>query len=97
MTNPMPYRVFKDIIKANVEIRLALKARFKELGLSYEKVAEEGHKHGQKLSKSTISKYIKYGCVRETPTQESIIWMCEQYNIDINISATKKPDTHEHE
>ena len=86
----MPYRIFKDLIKENVEIRSALKARFEELGLSYEKIAEEGRKHGQKMSKSTISKYMKYGNIKETVSQENVLWMCENYDLEINISVKHK-------
>ncbi len=93
----MSYRLMKDLLKENSEIRSLLEEKFQELGLTNQAIANEGRKAGHKLNKSVICNYRLHGNVKGTISHESLLWLCEKYGIDIKISAERKRTNNEHE
>lgn len=55
--------------------------------MTLEDVARYAKKKGKKFSASQLSRYFKESKFpdRRIPTQEDILWLCNEFDIDVNI------------
>jgi hypothetical protein len=74
-----------DIIKDSTPIRNNLKLRIEELSLTPKQMIEEAERHGIIFTQASLSKYLNKGNVKGCLTQETIIWLCVRYGIDVKL------------
>jgi hypothetical protein len=82
----------RSLIRQDKKLRTLLIERFEELGLSQKQVVEDAENHDQSIPSSNLNRYLKNneaGEGRSSLTESQIIWLCQRYciNIEITISA----------
>ena len=83
------------IVKSSSVIRNSLRERLDELELSLHGISKDAKERGRPIAVSSLSRYFNHGAyVKSSLSQESILWLCIRYGIDIGLHI-KKPDYEE--
>lgn len=84
------YHVKRCIVKESLTIKSLLMERFKELELSSKQVSLLAIDKKQYISESALCRYLKGGNVKGTLSQENILFLCDEYKIDLQLIVRKK-------
>ncbi len=80
------------IVKSSSVIRKSLKDRLSELKISLHKISKDAKERGHPIAVSSLSRYFNHGAyVKSSLSQESILWLCIRYGIDVGLHI-KKPE-----
>jgi hypothetical protein len=64
---------------------MLLKSRLEEIGINYSRVVEDANDRGMKFTNSALSRFLKSGNVNGSLTEESIVWLCFRYGIEVQL------------
>jgi hypothetical protein len=86
----MPRSLGVDIVRVNRKIKIALQARFEELGLTRKDVCEDAREKDFVIQQSALSRYMNnHKIVSGSLTHEQIMWLCCRYCVLLKLEVSK--------
>lgn len=79
----------RSVIKDSLTIRRMLMKRWEELHKLPNDVLLDATNKGMKFTFAQLSKYMNHGNVKNSLTEESIVWLCIRYGISIKLLVGK--------
>jgi len=79
----------RSIIKDSDTIRRSLLKRWEELQKVPNDILLDARNRGMKFTFANLSKYMNHGNVKNSLTEESIVWLCIRYGIPIKLLVGK--------
>ncbi len=79
----------RSIIKDSERIRAQLIKRWDELKMTRNTVHLDATLKGATFTMASLSKYVNHGNVKNSLSEEAIIWLCTRYGISIKLLVGK--------
>jgi hypothetical protein len=80
----------KCIIRENVKIRTLLNHRLRTFHLTAKEVVLLGKEDGCNFSESQLSRYRKHGNVKGGLLAPDVLWLCNAFAIDVQLSVKRR-------
>lgn len=87
-------KVRRCIVRESEAIRLMLVGRFNLLGLTNKQVVDSARSKGVMFNEASFCRYVKTGNVKNSLTTDSIMFLCEEYGVDLSISVKRRSKWH---
>ena len=78
-------KVNKCLVRDSIEIRTALNNHLRLFDITRRKLVEDSKSYGCKFSESQLSRYLKHGNVKGSIRVSDIMWLCENFKINITL------------
>lgn len=75
----------KSIVKDSTKIHSFLLQRIEELKLKPAAIIKDAAGLGMKIENASLSKYMKNGNCKGGLSEETIVWLCIRYGIDLKL------------
>lgn len=85
----LPKASMRSIIKDSERIRAQLIKRWDELKLTRNNVHLDATLKGATFTMASLSKYVNHGNIKNSLSEEAIIWLCTRYGISIKLLVGK--------
>lgn len=85
----MTYEPNKCIVKDSKKIKRLLNERFDKSELTNRKITMNAKLKGRTFTEQCLSRYRNHGNVKNTLATDDIMWLCEEYKIELTLIAKK--------
>lgn len=79
----------KSLVKDSSNVRETLLKRWEEMKLNPGQILLDARLKGMKFNFAQLSRYMHHGNVQNSLTEESIIWLCVRYGINLKLLVGK--------
>ena len=87
-------KIRRCIVRESDQIRSMLVGRFNLLGLTNKQVVDSARKKGVMFNEASFCRYVKTGNVKNSLTTDSIMFLCEEYGIDLSLKVKRRSKWH---
>lgn len=82
--------VRRCIVRESEKVRELLVDRFRKLGITNKAVVENARSKGIMFNEASLCRYTKTGNIKNSLTTESIMFLCDEYGIELTLKVKRR-------